>query len=186
MSGPDDEDDKPTVVLDLNALKKQKLKQEEELANIAQELEFAVSNQETSSESLLETPNIQEETLKKIRVILFDFQSPFFETSLNQFPQTGFEIHIAKTLPELNKFLAFKETQIIIFNYDANPKAVGQLCAQIKVKFPLSKPIIIAKNISPEKAKIHAQSPAGAKGYYQLPIDKDKIRKEIIRVFNSK
>ena len=39
MSGPD-EDDKPTVVLDLNLLKKQKLMQEEDLANIATELEF--------------------------------------------------------------------------------------------------------------------------------------------------
>jgi len=185
MSGPDDEDDKPTVVLDLNALKKQKLKQEEELANIAQELEFAVSNQDSSSGSSLETPEIQVETHKKMRVILFDFQSQFFETSLNQFPQTGFEFHIAKTLPELNKLLAFKETQIIVFNYDANPKAVGQLCAQIKVKFPLSKTIIIAKNISPEKAKIHAQSPAGAKGYYQLPIVKEKMEKELVRVFNS-
>lgn len=185
MTGPDDEEDKPTVVLDLNALKKQKLKQEEDLANIAQELEFAVSKQENSPESLIDPPEFNVQIDKKIRVILFDFQSSFFENSLNQFPQTGFEFYVAKSLPELNKLLAHKETQIVVFNYDVNPKAVGQLCAQIKVKFPLSKTIIIAKNISPEKAKIHAQSPAGAKGYYQLPIVKEKIEKEIVRVFHS-
>jgi hypothetical protein len=185
MTGPDDEDDKPTVVLDLNALKKQKLKQEEELANIAQELEFAASTNEAPPENLPEINHFSGGEHKEIRVILFDFQSNLFEASLSQFPQDGFEFHIARTLPELNKLLAFKETQIVIFNYDANPKAVGQLCAQIKVKFPLSNTIIMANNISPEKAKIHAKSPAGAKGYYQLPLDKEKMEKELLRVFKS-
>ena len=184
MTGPDDEDDKPTVVLDLNALKKQKLKQEEELANIAQELEFAVSTTEISEETSEEMIHQIEET-KKVRVILFDFQSNFFENSIHDFPQKGFDYQVARTLPELNKLLAFKEPQVVIFNYDANPKAVGQLCAQIKLKFQLTRTIIIAKNISPEKAKIHAKTAYGANGYYQLPIDSEKVGKELIRVFNS-
>jgi hypothetical protein len=182
MSGPDDEDDKPTVVLDLNALKKQKLKQEEELANIAQELEFAVSSNDIPPAPLDEVIDDDQEA-KNIRVILFDFQSNFFENSLSNFPETGFEFHIAKTLPELNKLLGFKEPQIVVFNYDANPKAVGQLCAQIKLKFPVTRTVIVAKNISPEKAKIHAKSPSGASGYYQLPIDTEKFGRELIRVF---
>ncbi len=184
MTGPDDEEDKPTVVLDLNALKKQKLKQEEELANIAQELEFAVSSSEVPlapSDEMID--EIKE--AKRIRVILFDFQSNYFESSLKDFPKKGFDFQIVNTLPELNKLLGFKEPQIVVFNYDANPKAVGQLCAQIKLKFPLTKTVIIAKNISPEKAKMHAKTAYGANGYYQLPIDTEKFGRELTRVFNS-
>lgn len=184
MSAPDDEEDKPTVVLDLNALKKQKLKQEEELANMAQELEFAASNDlppEPVEEFITQTHKVAH----AIRVILFDFQSDFFEKSLSTFPQDEFEYLIARNLPELNKLLAHKEPQVVVFNYDANSKAVGQLCAQIKVKFPKSKTIIMAKNISPEKAKIHAKGPSGAKGYYQLPINSEKLKNELLRVFSS-
>lgn len=184
MSAPDDEEDKPTVVLDLNALKKQKLKQEEELANMAQELEFAATNDlpPAPDEEFL---NQFSQDSNPIRIILFDFQSDFFEKSLQHFPQSEFEYIIARNLGELNKLLAHKEPQVVVFNYDANSKAVGQLCAQIKVKFPKSKTIISAKNISPEKAKIHAKGPSGANGYYQLPIDAEKIRLEFLRVFNS-
>src|SRR5690606_18450927 len=173
MTAPDD-DDKPTVVLDLNALKKEKLAKEEELANMAHELEFAVgpeskTKKETTEEFtenfLLERaklePAPQEE--KKVPIILFDFNSDLFHKSQAAFPQ-GYEYHFAKTLPELNKFLANKNLQIVVFNYDAHPKAVNQLSAQIKQKFPMIKTMIIAKAISPEKAAVHAKSQFGATG----------------------
>lgn len=210
MSG--DDDDKPTVVLDLNALKKQKLKQEEELANIESELEFNV-NQSPSKKPAARPPkaapvvepdaiemsvdselfaeqflDAREKTPAKAApfpVILFDFQSDFFEKSKGQFPQ-GYDYQIAKGLPELNKFLAAKIFQIVVFNYDVNPKAVNQLTAQIKQKFPLTKSLILARAISPEKAKMHAKTISGADGYYQLPLNPEKIEAEFLKIKSAK
>lgn len=202
-----DDDDKPTVVLDLNALKKQKLQQEEELANIAQELEFAVGPDEVSSssktsqtnslpktddseefaEAFLDQTNASKiEALAKesFTVILFDFQSDFFQKCQGQFPK-GFDYQIARNLQELNKFLTNKNFQICVFNYDVNSKAVNQLTAQIKQKFPTTKTMIMARAISPEKARIHAKTPSGAHGYYQFPLDAKKIEQEFLKIQNS-
>jgi hypothetical protein len=181
MSGAD-EDDKPTVFLDLNALKKQKLKQEEDLANIASVLEFNIpqEGEQPNPESSLEK---NPATVKKeaFPVLLFDFNSDFFQKSQAQFPK-GFNYKIIKTLPELNQCLKVKTFQIVVFNYDVNPKAVNQLCSQIKAKIPTTKTMIMAKAISPEKAKMHAQTPAGASGYYQFPIETSKVEKEFLKI----
>lgn len=218
MSG--DDDDKPTVILDLNAIKKQKLAQEEELANIVHELEFAVGTEdevkdvkeatmtksspiatkannvveiepkfeadnldsETFAAQFLETrAKIPEPEVKQTRVILFDFNSDFFAKSKEQFPK-GYDYHIATDLPQLNKHLTSKTLQIVVFNYDVNPKAVNQLTAQIKKKFPLTKTMIIAKSISPEKAKLHAATASGANGYYKLPLDASKVESELKKI----
>lgn len=197
-----DDDDKPTVVLDLNALKKQKLKQEEDLANIASELEFAVGADEkpaaapaakaaapvakapapkdASSPAVTSIPSAQ----KSFTVILFDFQSDFFQKAKAQFPK-GYDYQIATDLNQLNKFLANKTFQICVFNYDVNPKAVNQLSAQIKQKFPFTKTMIMAKAISPEKAKLHQKTPSGATGYYQFPLDSKKIEAEFLKIKES-
>lgn len=187
-----DDDDKPTVVLDLNALKKEKLKQEEELANIESELEFNVGQDpvpatessfsedgEQFAETFLDSRSKEEKT--PLTVILFDFQSDFFQKAQGKFPK-GHNYHIAKTLPELNKFLADKRFQIVIFNYDVNPKAVNQLTAQIKSKFPFIKTMIMATAISPQKAQIHAKTPSGANGYYQFPLEETKIEEEFQKI----
>ncbi len=197
MSGVD-EDDKPTVVLDLNALKKQKLKQEEDLANIGSELEFNTAaedaelgqNAEDFAEQFLDqrskapTPAATKPSEASYPVILFDFGSDLFEKSQAQFPK-GFAYKIIKTLPELNQCLKNKIFQIVVFNYDANPKAVNQLCAQIKAKMPTTKTMIMAKAISPEKAQAHAKTVSGASGYYQFPLDASKISKEFQKIQNQ-
>jgi hypothetical protein len=176
MSGPD-EDDKPTVVLDLNALKKEKLKQEEELANLASGLEFNVFQESDS--------NVSEKTLRAdYNVILFDFQSDFFAKALKGLPER-FNYIVVKNLNELNQHLKSKKFQIVVFNYDVNPKAVNQLCAQIKQKLPSTKTLIMAKAISPEKAKLHAQTPSGANGYYQFPLDSMKLEKEFDKIYSQ-
>ena len=198
-----EEDDKPTVVLDLNALKKQKLKQEEDLANIAGELEFNVGDvdSETYAQKVLaQKPKTQTKTpvpvakaaVKQVvaakasfPVILFDFQSDFFEKSKDKFP-AGFEYHLAKDLPELNKYLASKTFQVVVFNYDVNAKAVNQLTAQIKQKFPHTKTLILARAISPDKAKLHAKTASGANGYLQLPLNADKIEAELHKIHSQK
>jgi hypothetical protein len=179
MSGANDnEDDKPTVVLDLNALKKQKQRQEEELASLATELEFAVGD---VAPAALKSKEISE----NFPVILFDFNSDLFEKSKKNFPQ-GYDYKIVKTLPELNQCLKEKTFQLLIFNYDANPKAVNQLCAQIKKKFPLTKTMIMAKAISPKAAEAHAKTPSGAHCYYQLPLNTEKIEEEFIKISSLK
>lgn len=192
MTGPDD-DDKPTVVLDLNALKKEKLAKEEELASMVQDLEFAVGPEskkedtEEFAENFLAERSKSEDKPKEVKkapIILFDFNSDFFQKAKSSFPE-GYTYHIAKTLPELNKFLANKVLQIVVFNYDANPKAVNQLSAQIKLKFPFIKTLIIAKAISPEKAKVHAQSQFGASGYLQLPLEAQKISTELQKIISK-
>lgn len=210
MSG--DDDDKPTVVLDLNALKKQKLKQEEELANIESELEFNVNqspsktpaarpakvapaaepdaielseDSELFAEQFLDARDKTPAKEVPLTVILFDFQSDFFKKNMGEFPQ-GYDYQIAKSLPELNKFLTAKTFQIVVFNYDVNPKAVNQLTAQIKQKFPLTKTLILARAISPEKAKIHAKTTSGANGYYQLPLNAEKIGAEFLKIKSAK
>lgn len=166
-----DEDDKPTVVLDLNALKKQQLKKEEELANIATELVFAV-DEETSS------------IPKKFPVILFDFQSDLFQKNLDQFPP-GHDYQICRSLEDLNDLLKRKMFQVVVFNFDANPKAVNTLSAQMKKKFPHTKVLIMARAISPEKARLHAQTPAGASSYYQFPIEASRVEEEFRKIHTN-
>ena len=199
MSGGD-EDDKTTVVLDLNALKKQKQKQEEELNNIVNELEFNVGEEavpcsedsEDFAENFLNARKEAQEkpatptspSLNKIKIILFDLQSDFFKKSLPNLPK-GPDYKLIASLSDLNQQLRIKEFQIAVFNYDGNPKAVNQLTAQIKAKFNHIKTLIIAKNISPEKAKIHAKTPSGAAGYYQLPLDPAKLMKELVRIYDE-
>lgn len=188
------EDDKPTVVLDLNALKKQKLKQEEDLANIGTDLEFNTPDSEIehaySAPTSISSPTITSpqstSSVKKktFKVILFDFQSDFFKNSKSSFPK-DFDYVVATNLQELNKFLGAKEFQIAVFNYDVNPKAVNQLTTQIKQKFPRTKTMIMAKAISPEKAKIHAKTAGGANGYYQFPLDAKKIETEFLKIQNE-
>ncbi len=168
------EDDKPTVVLDLNNLKKQKVKQEEELANLASSVEFNIPEiEETQKPS--EHKNIGH------KVILFDFQSHLFESSKEMLPP-GHEYKIVKDLAGLNECLKQKIFQIVVFNYDANPKAVNQLCAQIKAKFPHTKTLILAKAISPEKAALHAKTASGAHGYLRLPIEAVSFEREIQKI----
>ncbi len=177
---PSDEDDKPTVVLDLNALKKQKLLEEEKLANIEEEIQFDVLAS-TPSENTITTVGALPQK-DEVKVVLFDFQSDFFQKSIRHFPM-GYDYIMATSLDELNNCLRSKDFQIVVMNYDVNAKAVNTLSAQIKNKFPVSKVLIMAKAISPEKAKIHAQTAAGASGYYQLPLDAEKIEKEFQRIF---
>lgn len=178
-----DEDDKPTVVLDLNALKKQKLKQEEDLANIATELEFNVGPDDSAGPESGLTP-APTPVRPSFPVILFDFQSDFFQKSQDQFPE-GYHYQIATDLPMLNKFLKSQDFQIVVFNYDANPKAVNQLCAQIRQKKPSTKTIIMARAISAQKAKLHAKTASGANGYYQLPLSAEKIEKEFLKIYSK-
>ena len=189
MSG-EDEDDKPTVVLDLNALKKQALKDSDDLTDAGRKLsdllqgeaiEFNVLTEAVSSEP---EPEAAATPQTHFDIILFDFQSDYFQLNQDLFP-VGFNYLLATTLPELNSTLAEKKFKVIFFNYDANPKAINQLTAQIKKKFPHVKTMIMAKNISPEKARAHAATPSGANAYYQFPINTEKLEGQLMRMYKA-
>ena len=180
---PGDEDDKPTVVLDLNALKKQKLFEEEKLAHIEDDIQFDVIEKTTADYTVTSVGHAPSKENQK--VVLFDFQSDFFSKSMRLLP-AGYDYIMATSLDELNNCLRTKGFQIVVMNYDVNAKAVNQLSTQIKSKFPESKVLIIAKAISPEKAKMHAQTPAGAAGYYQLPLDATKMNQEFQKIISTK
>jgi hypothetical protein len=184
----DDEDDKPTVVLDLNKLKNEKLQEEENLANIVEDLEFAVENLEPSGPKTKAKTKIPQESkptkTAPLEVILFDYESDFFRENQDHFPE-NYSYKLIPSLSELNKVLSPRRFQILIFNYDSNPKVINQLSAQIKLKFPVTKTIIMAKNISQDKAKLHAKTPSGASSYYQLPLDSDKIESEFLKLIKE-
>jgi DNA-binding NarL/FixJ family response regulator len=180
---PGDDDDKPTVVLDLNALKKQKLAEEDMLANIDEEIAFDVLEKGESEDTI--TAIAQAPKKDQFKVVLFDFQTDFFQKSIRHFPM-GYDYITATNLEELNECLRAKDFQIVVMNYDINAKAVNQLSAQIKQKFPMSKVLIMARAISPEKARLHAQTASGASGYYQLPLDAEKIEKEFQRIHSQR
>lgn len=181
-----DEDDKPTVVLDLNALKKQKLEEEENLANIAGELEFNVDERKNLDRTQFGIPKaaLKKEEKKKFSVVLFDIGDDFLKTHQDYFPD-GFDYKICSSLPELNKVLKNDIFQIVVFLYDQNPKAVNQLSAQIRQKLKQTKVLIMAKSISPEKMKIHSKTPAGASAYYQLPLEAEKLKSTFEQIYNS-
>lgn len=176
-----DDEDKPTVVLDLNALKKQKMKEEEELESLVHELEFGVGS-DNSIEDVQTYSKPQK--VPRFTVILFDFQSNYFQKTQAKLPD-GYDYQIALDLVDLNKFLEPKKFQVVIFNYDVNPSAVNQLCSQVKRKFPFTKTMIVASSVSPKKAKIHSQSKYGAESYYQLPFDSNKVEAEFSKIYKE-
>jgi PleD family two-component response regulator len=185
--GNNNEDDKPTVVLDIRALKAQMEKKTAKGDNaIDQEFEFAVlekakaENEEESADtglSLDDELSLEEETDVK-RVILFDLQSDYFQKLIEKIPKT-FHYEVITELKVLNGILTKKEPVIILFNYNAAPKSVNQLTTQIKAKFPAAKTVIIAKGLTPEKALEHQKSSAGANAYLSIPFNVTKLEETI-------
>lgn len=166
MSG--EEDDKPTVVLDLDALKKELKQKENELSDIASDISFGTEDDEFS------TLDEEMEPKSETPVILFDFNSTFFSENEDDFP-SGHNFQIVKELKELNTIMQQRKPAIVVFNYSAYAKACTQLTLQIKEKFPLIRIILAAKNLSKEKAAQHKATRAGAHGYLTIPIQKENF-----------
>jgi hypothetical protein len=162
------EDEKTTVVLNIEDLNREKKKNDEVLSKTVDALEFSLPQETTPLNT-------------GMRIILFDFQSDFFNLSFGEFP-AGYDYHLIRDLSELNQSLILKTPLILVLNYDSNPKVINNLSAQIRKKFPHIKILLIASKISPEKAKLHAQSPAGAHGYFQLPLSSERFIKEVEKI----
>ncbi|MFT6633023.1 MAG: hypothetical protein ACJAS4_002992 [Bacteriovoracaceae bacterium] len=175
-----EDEDKPTVVIDFDSIKSQ-LQEEEELLESGKivlddlELEFG------SLESLI---GEEDEYSPNISVYLFTFKTTYFKT--NSQLTKGFDF--TKALPDLtqlNDALSNDPTSIVVFYYNSSPKIVNQLSMQIKDKFPLAKTIIIAKNLSPEKAQQHHSSKYGANSYLNDPFSDEDFLKTIQNLENN-
>lgn len=176
-SRPEDEDSKPTVVLDLESLKAQNDRDDEDvLGEITENLEFNVS-QDPSEEA--KTPP------RRPDILLFDLASNYFEKNAAAFPRE-FSYTVLKDLAALNQKLRQEEAAIIVFNYNAAPKGVNQLCAQIKNKFPKAKTLIIAKNLSEQKAKGHQKTKSGANAYLSSPFGAEAFKNKLNEILNSR
>lgn len=170
-----DEDDKATVVIDLNKLKKEKEKQEKALATIAENLEFNVG-EEAASQATPEPMPIPQDPNHP--VVMFEFQGKMFEALQDRFPDTH-EFHLVATLPELNGWLKKKIPFILCLPLDMNPKGVNQLCVQLKAKFPQVHVILVGKTLNAQKVAIHQASPAGVSGYLVYPFTTETLSRTL-------
>ncbi len=151
-----DEDDKPTVVIDLNALKRERELKDKELASIGEKLEFA-SN-----------PAVK---LNAHTVVFFDHGKPLPFSPLAPALPPGHDYHFTAALPELNGWIKKKTPLVVVFFYDGAPQAINQLCAQVRLKFPWVQVVLASKSLGPQKTAVHQASPAGAAAYVAYPLE---------------
>lgn len=189
-----DNDDKPTVVLDLNALKKELAEKQKVDEEVTQDIEFAVHDQvgasqdKSNNSSLVIDEDLGDDLVDLteegsiLKLVFFDFHSQYFSKLVPKLPSDFADYVIISELKELNDILQSKEPVTVLFNYNAAPKAVNQLTAQIKAKFPDAKTVIIAKGLSPEKASQHQKSKSGANTYLSVPFSIDKFKEEILKI----
>jgi CheY-like chemotaxis protein len=169
MSG--EEDDKATVVIDINALKKEKEMKEKEIADMAHALKFSGVPTETG--------------VQQIPVIFFEFGGSLFQESKAQIPK-DMNCKIIRTLPELNEWLKKKVPMVVVFPFDVNPKSVNQLSAQLKIKFKHVKTVFVAKALSIEKIKVHQASVAGAHAYLKSPFSINELKVCLDKILQKK
>lgn len=188
MSGHDEEDDKPTVVLDLETLRSQVNQNQiqDELDEISSELEFTAGTDPAQKipDSASDSSQKSERPVKREQVVLFDFNSQYFTQNKDNFPQ-DYQYKIVYSLEELNQELRKEGSKAILFNYNAAPKAVNQLCAQIKQKFSSAKTVILAKNLSEDKARAHRNTKSGANAYLSAPFKPSEFGQAIKKALDS-
>lgn len=165
MAANDSEDDKPTVVINLDELKKQTQQEKKELEAVTQDLEFATPVKPLS-------PNGS----KDLACILFDLGESFFNTQLTLFPGQAQPL-VINDLKLLNAKLKEDSHVCLFLNYHSGPKQVNALCSQLRQKFPQTRIIICVKNLSQEKMLKHQKSASGAHAYLSIPLDSSRIEK---------
>jgi hypothetical protein len=159
-----DEDDKPTMVIDLNALKRERERKEKELASIGEDLEFASK------------PDI---SLPGHTVVFFDHGNPLPFSPLAPALPAGHDYHFTAALPELNGWIKKKTPLVVVFYYDGAPQAINQLCAQVRLKFPWVQVVLAAKNLGAQKTAAHQASPAGAAAYVAYPLVAEELARAL-------
>jgi hypothetical protein len=162
-----DEDDKPTVVIDLKALKKAKELQEKAIAEASVDISFGVEEEGPAP------------------VIFFEFGGHYFK-DLPKLVPPGMKYEVVGDLPTLNKWLKSKAPLIMVFAFDSNPSVISQLCAQLRSKFKHITTVIVAEKLSPKKIQIHRQSPAAASGYLSYPFQQNELKSVLIALTEKK
>lgn len=156
------DEDNATIVLDFAALKS-KLKDEEEL----------VKNTDLTLEFQLGDKQLSEPTQSK-SIYFFEFQTDFFTKNCAQLLKNN-HVSLIKDLKNLNAVLSSDKNSIVIFYYNSAPKIINQLCLQLNTKFTHTKKVIIAKNLSDEKAALHRKTPSKADAYFSTPLSEDSF-----------
>jgi CheY-like chemotaxis protein len=189
----EEDEDKPTVILDFSKLKEE-LNQEEllndqevdQLFSKDTKVESDFSEQTEHEDDQLFSNDLEEEINgieedveeKENNIYLLDYNNDYFKTNDN-FASFADQLQIIEQIEQLNDVLSEAVDCIIVFYYNAFPKVINQLTGQIKTKFPNAKTIIIAKNLSAEKAQQHSQSKYGADSYLSDPFDENELLKTI-------
>lgn len=158
----DEDEDKPTVVIDFEAMKEE-LKNEENLTSADILFNVTESDTEPATKDDVETKSYD------FNIYLFDFNTDYFQHNYHHLNITE-GLGILKTLPELNQTLTEDPASLVLFYYNGHPKAVNQLCAQIRAKFKQSRTIIVAEKLSPQKAQAHAKTKYRADSYLSTPL----------------
>lgn len=156
-------DDKATIVLDFNKLKEQ-LNSDEDLVD-SSSLDFISKNLEIDADELKASPQIKESSES---IIMLDYNSDFFA---NKFGASRTQTIIVTELGNLNELLRANESNILAFYYNSAPKVINQLIIQIKEKFPKNKMIVIATNLSRDKALTHKKTKFGVDVYLSDPFE---------------
>ena len=167
MGNSQNEDDKSTVILNIDELKKESLADK---TGVSQILEFS------AAQEALAANNQSAQT--KPKCVLFDFKSTFFKDNTQHFSDIA-ECKVVTDVKELNKHIIGDKKATFLFYFNDAGKQINLLLAQINQKFPNVKTILIAKNLSTNKANQHQKTPSGAKQYLSWPSDEDAITKAI-------
>jgi molybdopterin converting factor small subunit len=174
-----EEDDKPTVVLDISALKEELAQKKNVNEAIDQEIEFAVHDDTDSTDLDANELSLEDDLDEDDLIIFFDYSSTYFSKLVPKLPSEGYDFKVIKELKELNTYLQSGDSVKILFNYSAAPKAVNQLTTQIKSKFPNAKTIIVGKGLTADKAAVHQKSKAGADAYLNIPFSVKKFKSTV-------
>lgn len=211
---PRDEHEASTVVIDINKFRKELDSVKNEIAaNIPVDIEFNVNTNnnsdvdgpEDSTEILPPHPMMKSEVglnldsldedvslddlslSQKIatKTILFDFKSHKLSELHSGYESEDFQFVAIQELSELNKELKSNQELIIIFYYNQAPKAINALMKQLNSKFTHVKTMIIADNLSDQKANAHQKTASGAKVYLSTPSSFDKVEKKLLGLVTS-
>jgi response regulator RpfG family c-di-GMP phosphodiesterase len=172
----EEDEDKPTVILDFNKLKEE-LVQEEELLN-DQEVDQLFAEEQETQVPTPEEKNYSETSKQQNNIYLLDYNNEYFKEN-EAFSQSSYKFKLIKELNQLNEVLTLAPDCLIVFYYNAHPKVINQLTGQIKTKFPQTKTLIIAKNLSAQKAQQHSQSKYGTTSYLSDPFDEQELTKTL-------
>ncbi len=178
MTDQADDDEQSTLILDFNALKESLNQQEDIISGLDEELEFSA---EASAEVELRKESSKDDKFSKKSIYFFGYKTNYFIEKVDFFSSL-LNIEIISDLKILNKNITENPTSILVFFYNDTPKAINQLSGQLKNKFPKMKSLIIAKNLSKEKAQKHASSKFGAHAYLNDPFQLDDFRNQILKL----